>query len=231
MEADKERKGKTRSYEVVGVLWHLHVTFLINFYFLSFPNIPFSSLVPQSFFFSLSPVVSLFVSWAPASEPSQSITKEGNMPTTGGRCKIKESFVVWQFLWSWEEEMVESLWNFSLSWCFNFLLYTLPKSFPKQPGHLRRIKDIWIKWVDSIIFYIALQVVNSLMFTFCPIHSPSYSSLHLIKPKPLPAFSRSGPFYWYLDQHHFLHLFHLYLVPLFIRTLPALATAFMISHC
>lgn len=228
METDKERKGKARSYEVVGVLWHLHVTFLINFYFLSFPNIPFSSLAPQSFFFFSS---FLLVSWAPASEPSQSITKEGNMRTTGGRSKIKECFVVWQFLWSWEEEMVESLWHLSLSWCFNFLLYTLLKSFPKQPGHLKRIKDVWIKWVDSIICYIALQVVNSLMFTFCPIHSPSYSSPHLIKPKPLQTFSRSGPFYWYLDQHHFLHLFHLYLVSLFIHTLPALATAFMIFHC
>ena len=46
--------------------------------------------LPQSFFFFLS-IVSLLISWAPASEPSQSIRKEERkIGTTGGRGKIKE---------------------------------------------------------------------------------------------------------------------------------------------
>lgn len=55
---------------------------------------PFLKTLPSLFLFS---VVSLLVSWAPASEPSQRIRKkEGEMGTIGGRCKIKETFLLWQ---------------------------------------------------------------------------------------------------------------------------------------
>lgn len=90
----KTRKEKARGGPKDIVTSSPSYKFPNKLLFPKFPKHALSQRLCPVFFFS---VVSLLVSRAPASEPSQSIRKkEGEMGTIRGRCKINESFLVWQ---------------------------------------------------------------------------------------------------------------------------------------
>lgn len=188
---DWQAGGKGRNYEVVGyLLWPLlHGTFLINF-FLTFPNIYFSS-VPVFFVWLF-----VLVSWAPASKPSQGIRRSRAKGDHRREVQDKSTFPDLAVFSDHRRKRRWSLYTTFLCPDASNFFYTHSLSpFLTSLVILGGLwgKDIQIKWVYSIICFIPLQVVNFPMFSFYLIHFSSCYCLHLIKPKLVSVFSTSGP--------------------------------------
>lgn len=182
------RKEKAR--EIMRFLWHplFPVTFLVNFYSLSLPNIPFpkDSVCPSLFFFPfrcisfglLGSSFRAIPKHQKGGEKNRDYRREGQDKRTS--CLAAFSDHGRKKRWS----LCSTFLSPDASTFFYIHSLSL---FSNQSHHLGGpwVKDIRIKWVDSVTGYMPRKVVSSLMFIFCPVHSYFYSSLHLIRPKPL----------------------------------------------
>lgn len=124
------------------ILWHplLHVTFLTNFSFLGFPNIPFlKDSAPVFFSFFL-----LYLFWSLGlqlqSHPKASERRRGKW--RGDYRREVQDKRIFPGLAAFSDHGRKRRWNLCSTFlCPNastFLLYTLPKSFSNQLCHLRR---------------------------------------------------------------------------------------------